>query len=311
MAELEFLGHTYTVEDYDTVLGTLLKNGHAVPNACRGGHCHSCLMKAEEGVPMPFSQMGLAPELVNEGYFLACQCMIYADIKVTTPEREKRTRFTAMVDDKTALSDQLIRLRLRPARDFAYRAGQYLTLTNIDGHCADYPIASVHGVDRFMEFHIGTQSDEPLDRYIVQQLEENDALAVQTAFAHHHYRSEDSNDDLLLIARDYDLAGALGLLREALHHEHKGEIHLIHLCDLMAAPHLERTLSELCVDSPTITGESLSGEHTKALSARLQAMDNRNHVRCFFWTNNDPEDSGVQKIIEGFLDGQQLFVMTP
>ncbi|MBW2223810.1 MAG: hypothetical protein DRH23_12875 [Deltaproteobacteria bacterium] len=184
MAELEFLGHTYTVEDYDTVLGTLLKNGHAVPNACRGGHCHSCLMKAEEGVPMPFSQMGLAPELVNEGYFLACQCMIYADIKVTTPEREKRTRFTAMVDDKTALSDQLIRLRLRPARD-------------------------------------------------------------------------------------YDLAGALGLLREALHHEHKGEIHLIHLCDLMAAPHLERTLSELCLDSPTISGESLSGENTKALSARL------------------------------------------
>jgi len=184
-------------------------------------------------------------------------------------------------------------------------------LTNVDGDCADYPIASVHGVDRFMEFHVSTQSDEPLDRYIVQQLEENDALGVQTAFAQHHYRSEGSNDDLLLIARDHDLAGALGLLREALHHEHQGKIHLIHLCDRTTAAHLERTLSELCVDNPSVSGESLAGENAKALSARLQAIDNRDHVRCFFWTNNDPEDRAMQEIIEGFFDDQRVFVMTP
>ena len=311
MAKLTFFDHSYTVDDYDTVLNTLLKNGHAVPNACRGGHCHSCLMKAEEGSPMPFSQMGLAQELVDEGYFLACQCMIYADIKVTTPERQKRTRFTAMVDEKTQLSDQILRLRLRPARDFAYKSGQYLTLTNIDGHYADYPVASVHGADNLMEFHINTESEQALDRYISEQLEENDALEVQTAFAHHHYRSEERDKDLLLIARDEAIAGALGLLREALHNEHSGTIHLIHLCKQLNASYLAQALTELGIDQPAISSETLLSDDTQALTDRLQTIKDRNNHCCFVWLNDDSDKFDIQEVASGFLNAQQLTVMKP
>jgi ferredoxin len=94
MAELKFLDSLYAVDGYDTVLNTLLKNGHAVPYACRGGHCHACLMKATAGQPMPFSQLGLARALIDEGYFLACRCMIYADMEVSVPDQEELTRIT-------------------------------------------------------------------------------------------------------------------------------------------------------------------------------------------------------------------------
>ena len=94
MAELKFLDSVYAVDGYDTVLETLLKNGETVPYACGGGYCHACLMKARAGQPMPFSQLGLDQALVDEGYFLACRCMIYADMEVSTPDEEELTRIT-------------------------------------------------------------------------------------------------------------------------------------------------------------------------------------------------------------------------
>ena len=92
MSELKFLDSLYAVDGYETVLNTLLKNGQAVPYACRGGHCHACLMKATAGQPMPFSQMGLDQALIDRGYFLACQCMIYADMEVSIPDEKELTR---------------------------------------------------------------------------------------------------------------------------------------------------------------------------------------------------------------------------
>jgi len=92
MARLKFLDNLYAVDGYDTVLATLLKNGQTVPFACRGGHCHACLMKATAGQPMPFSQLGLDQALIDEGYFLACRCMIYGDMEVSVSDEEELTR---------------------------------------------------------------------------------------------------------------------------------------------------------------------------------------------------------------------------
>ena len=88
------MGSLYAVDGYDTVLNTLMKNGHEVAYGCGGGHCHACLMKATAGQPMPFSQMGLDQALVDKGYFLACRCMIYADMEVSVPDEEDLTRIT-------------------------------------------------------------------------------------------------------------------------------------------------------------------------------------------------------------------------
>jgi NAD(P)H-flavin reductase len=237
--------------------------------------------------------------------------MIYADIKVTTPERQKRTRFTAMVEEKTQLSDQILRLRLKPARDFAYKSGQYLTLINIDGYYADYPVASVHGADNLMEFHINTESEQELDRYISEQLEENDALEVQTAFAHHHYRSEERDKDLLLIARDEAIAGAFGLLREALHNEHSGTIHLIHLCEQLNTPYLAQALTELGTEQPAISCETLPANDSQALTARLESIKDSNNHCCFLWSNNTSDKLDIQEVANSLLNPRQLTVIKP
>lgn len=326
MAELNFLNNTYTVDDYDTVLNTLLKNGHAVPNACRGGHCHSCLMRATSGQPMPFSQLGLDPSLVDEGYFLACQCMIYADINVCVPDRDKRTRFTAMVAEKTQLSDNVIRLRLQPARDFAYKAGQYLTLSNVDGISEDYPVASIHLEDTLMEFHISKDGNKKLDHYIFEQLDENDALEVQTAFTEHHYQQAHSAQDLLLIACDADLAGAYGLLREALHLQHQGNIHLLHIQRTPSSSYLKAQIRELNQEQDkvlytelTISADKPADDINAILQETFNGFENLNSTRCFLWSEHSAEDQSdpngkftvcICELLKDLLDNEnQLITM--
>ncbi len=94
MAQLKFQGSLYAVDGYDTVSNTLRKNGHDVSYDCGTGHCQACLMKATAGQPMPFSQLGLEQALIDEGYFLACLCMIYADMEVSVPDEEELDRIT-------------------------------------------------------------------------------------------------------------------------------------------------------------------------------------------------------------------------
>ncbi len=43
---------------------------------------------------MPFSQIGLDQALIDAGYFLACQCMIYADMEVSVPDESEIARLT-------------------------------------------------------------------------------------------------------------------------------------------------------------------------------------------------------------------------
>lgn len=228
MPELRFEDHVYPVDDMDTVLNTLLKNGHAIPNFCRSGICHSCMMKAVEGTPLPFTQIGLSDTLVAENYFLTCQCAVYAPLKVARPEKQKRTRFVAIVKDISRLANNVSRLLLSPEHEFVYQAGQYTTLTSVDGHSGDFPIASVHGEGRFMEFHIHDDPDKPLNRHIAHELEIGDGLEIQTALGDEYYRDEHKDRDIVILGVDTLIAGGLGLLRKALESNHVGTLTLAH-----------------------------------------------------------------------------------
>jgi NAD(P)H-flavin reductase len=226
--ELKFEEHIYEVNDFDTVLNTLLKNGHAIPNFCRSGICHSCMMKAEEGTPLAFTQIGLADELVAENYFLTCQCAVYAPMTVRRPDKEKRTRFVAMVREKTSLAEGVVKLTLSPEHEFEYQAGQYTTLINVDGVSADYPIASVHGEGRLMEFHIHNQGKDPLSQYIDEELELGDGLEIQTALGKNYYSEDLAEKNILVVGVDTQIASGLSLIRKALETGHKGNLALVY-----------------------------------------------------------------------------------
>ena len=305
MAELKFLDKTYTVNDYDTVLNTLIKNGHAVPNCCRGGHCHSCLMRATAGTPMPFAQLGLDPTLVEDGYFLACQGMIYADMTVTMPDKDKRTRFTAMVSDITPLAEDVVKIQLKSVRDFAYKSGQYITIRDINEDQDDYAIASIHLEDPLMEFHIQRGGSKALDRYITEELEENDALEVQTSFTDCHYNDSDQSQTLILIAKDIHAAGAIGLAREALHKQHTGDIHILHVRESLSTPYISpiiagiaETNSNIYYQDVDITGKGNAAALIEQIKAYTNQIDNLDQAELFIWGFDDNQRDALSTLCE-------------
>lgn len=227
MPELRFENQLYQVDDLDSVLNTLLKHGHAIPNFCRSGYCHSCMLKAEEGIPLPFSQIGLADELVAENHFLSCQCAVYAPMTIRRPDKDKRTRFVARVQDKRALSDALIRLTLNPEHDFVYQAGQYTTLINHDGLAGDFPIASVHGDDPYMQVDVYRDTPNALTAYLCDELEVGDAVEIMTALGDAYY-SETMEDQLLaIVAAGAELSCARSAIRKAISVGHASEMRVL------------------------------------------------------------------------------------
>jgi NAD(P)H-flavin reductase/ferredoxin len=291
MAELKFLDNTYSVNDFGTVLNTLLKHGHAVPNSCRGGHCHSCLMRSLKGAPVAFSQMGLKKELVDEKYFLACQCMVYYDMTVAMPAKDKRTRFPAMVEKITPLSDEVVRVLLRPVRDFAYKSGQYITLRDVNEVEDDYPVASVQDGSGLMEFHIQRGGKQALDRYITEELGDNDALEVQTSFTDSHYNEKNTTHTLVLVAVDAHVAGAIGLAREALHKGHTGAIHILHHRKTMASSYAAAVVEEMQQKH-----SNLFFHDSTDVAGSIAAIEGSKNAELFLWGFSSEEQAAVASL---------------
>lgn len=309
MPELRFRDQIYTVDDYDTVLNTLIKNGHAVPNFCRSGYCHSCMMKCEEGTPLPTAQAGLSEELVDENHFLACQCAVFMPMTVVPPEKEKRTRFTAMVRGKKKLSDQVVSIQLHPGHAFRYKAGQYTTLTNIDGFSADYGIASAHDEGNYMTFHIPDNKDNPLNQTIFHELEEGDGLEIQTALGDHFYRPAYQDEPLVLIAEDEGLGPVYALMEDALQQGHQGEIYLAILSNKLNVDYAESVI-ENANEKVNVTilpvKDALDGED---LTTWLPIALKTNPGHCFISGQN--EQQLKEMVLNAGLDIRQIYLLSP
>ena len=63
-------GQSFVVEDGETALGVLLKNGIDAPHTCRFGTCGSCVTRVLEGTPL-HRDMVLSDELRASNQFIA------------------------------------------------------------------------------------------------------------------------------------------------------------------------------------------------------------------------------------------------
>lgn len=308
MPELRFEEHVYQVDDFDTVLNTLLKNGHAIPNFCRGGICHSCMMKAEEGTPLPFTQIGLKDELVDENYFLTCQCAVYAPMTIRRPDKDKRTRFVAMVREKQPLSDNVVKISLSPEHEFVYQAGQYTTLINVDGVSDDFPIASVHGDGKLMEFHIVDDPQKPLNQYIISELEVGDGLEIQTALGDCYYGEALKTYRLVVIAVDTALASGLSLIKQALQDNHQHPVDLLFVQQQTTDGYFERALECLASDGDQVKHRCIKQDDPGIMASEIDSqldewIDANTQVSTLVLVAADAQ---LTPIIEQLVDDRNL-----
>ncbi|WP_461481521.1 2Fe-2S iron-sulfur cluster-binding protein [Porticoccus sp.] len=205
----------------DTLLSALERADITVPNSCRAGLCHSCLMVAHSGPVPAAAQRGLTAQQVAQNYFLACQCHPQEDMAVSLGGTERR--HDAVLVHKQPLNDGVLRVRLKT--DMPWFAGQYTSVWKTPAEGRSFSIASLPE-DGQLELHIRRRPDGLISSWLEHGLQEGDSCQLSGARGFCFYTPGEGSETLLLAGTGTGLAPLYGVARQALANQHRGDIHL-------------------------------------------------------------------------------------
>lgn len=244
MPELRVGDRHWPVVASSNLLDALNSAGVPVPYSCRAGSCHACLVRCLSGEPLDALPQALDADKRKQGWRLACQCRVVEDlsIEVFDPLRDGRAARVVGVD---WLSADVLRLRLESERPLRYRAGQHLVLWTSTGVARPYSLASLPGEDSFLEFHIDCHRPGAFVD-AARLLNVGDPIRLgELRGGALQYDPDWQDRPLLLLAAGTGLGPLWGVLREALRHEHRGVIQLIHVAGNRAEHYLANELTDL------------------------------------------------------------------
>jgi len=242
---------TIVINNDQSVLEALEQSGIRIPNSCRKGVCQSCLLRAEGVIPAA-SQQGLRYQQVVQGYFLACCC--YPTQPLTIVDKPSANKVDGVLLQKHVLStgkgDDIAVLLIEA--EMVWQAGQYIDVF-FDEHTArPYSIASRCDDKRMIELHIKRHSQGVVSRWLCDELTVGDSLPMSHAKGDCCYVDDDTNEPLLMVATGTGLAPIYGVLQEALHQKHCGEIYLYHGAGEAERLYYQRELAQLSAKYPHV-----------------------------------------------------------
>lgn len=211
----------------ESVLDALLREQVDIPYACREGNCQSCMIRSEQGTPPPAAQRGLKDVLQHQNYFLACLCMPHEDMAISIgPSPVSFTQGT--VTGKELLNPETLLLTIKFDEALDYYAGQFVNLKRTDGLTRSYSIANNRIHAHKLTFHIRRLAGGHFSEWAHEELAIGDTIEVSDPQGLCYYLPNNPEQNMLLIGTGSGLAPLAGIIEEALHHGHRGEIHLYH-----------------------------------------------------------------------------------
>lgn len=154
-------------------------------------------------------------------------------------------RFTSSVLSIDPLTDDIIRLRIERPRGYDYHGGQFLTLFNPEGVGRSYSLASLPVLDPFLELHIRLVPKGQVSGWVHDSLKVGDTVTISEASGNCFYTADNKQQALLLVGTGSGLAPLYGILRDAIHHGHQGDIKLYHGSGTMSGIYLNQELNQL------------------------------------------------------------------
>jgi len=277
MSRVRYEAQWYSLQPEESVLDGLLRQGISVPHACKAGVCQSCLMRAASGTLPEKAQVGLKETLKARNYFLACSCMLEQGTELEVGGGVEELRVSARIDSLMPLSEDVLRVRLRPEAPFEFRAGQYLTLLRADGLARSYSVASLPR-EGLLELHVRLLPGGAMSGWLRTEARPGDAVRIQGPAGECFYVPGRPEQPLLLAGTGTGLAPLYGIVRDALEEGHAGPIWLFHGARDPRGLYLVKELRELAARHPNLhyrtsvlEGRLEEGVHVGALDALIRA----------------------------------------
>ncbi|KFE62326.1 2Fe-2S iron-sulfur cluster-binding protein [Hyalangium minutum] len=251
MSRIRYAAQWYPLEPQESVLEGLLRQGVSVPHACKAGVCQSCLVRAVSGAVPAQAQVGLKETLKARNYFLACSCRPEPGSELELSGGAEELQVPARLESLELLSEEVLRVRLRPEAPFDYRAGQYLTLLRGDGLARSYSLASLPG-EEALELHVRLLPGGAMSGWLGTQARPGDTVRIQGPVGECFYVPGQPEQPLLLAGTGTGLAPLYGVVRDALAEGHTGPIWLFHGARERSGLYLIEALRELAARHPNL-----------------------------------------------------------
>ena len=211
----------------ESLLDALLREQIDIPHACREGACQSCMVRSLSGAPPLTAQKGLKDVLKHQNYFLACLCLPHEDMNINIGDSP--TAFTeCTVIGKELLNPETLLLTIACKEELDYYAGQFVNLKRADGLTRSYSIANNRIHAHKLSFHIRRLAGGRFSEWAHRELAIGDRLEVSDPQGLCYYLPNNPEQNMLLVGTGSGLAPLAGIIEEALHHGHSGDIHLYH-----------------------------------------------------------------------------------
>jgi NAD(P)H-flavin reductase/ferredoxin len=305
---------SYTPQENESVLDCLLRHGVSAPHSCCNGICQTCLMRAVKGNPTNISQKGLKQSYVSQNYFLACTCYPDKEMEIVLPNTQRFHKTTTVID-KTFLSDSVLRLRLKRPEDYHYFAGQFLTIYKTETIGRSYSLASIPESDNYLEFHIHLLPNGQVSQWLAYELAIDAPISISEAIGDCIYLDSVREKPLLLVGTGTGIAPLIGITKQAIFNEHKGNIRIYHGVRKYADLYLDEQLKSLATQHPNIeyvpcvtqetnrSTSKYSARHGRANDLAIEGIPDLKGWAVYLCGNPDMVNSTKRKM---FLSGASL-----
>lgn len=129
---IHYQSHAVALLPGETALDALLRVGADIPFSCKGGVCHSCMVKCAGTAADAEAQRGLPGHLAQAGYVLACRLRPTADVHLQA--RDPLDMLTRCVLTELSVPEPgRVTLQFEPMQTLQYQRGDRLRLAGAPG----------------------------------------------------------------------------------------------------------------------------------------------------------------------------------
>lgn len=201
-------GHTYPLNEGETLLEAGLAAGFHLPYGCRNGACGSCKGKllAGEVDYGKYSDTALSEQEKAAGFVLFCCARPAGDVVVECREVGALKdiavkKLPCRVQKIERVADDVIILSLKlPANErLQFLAGQYIEFLLRDGSRRSFSLANAPHDDEFLQLHVRRIAGGPFTDHVFTTMKERDILRLEGPHGSFFLR-EDSAKPIVLVA---------------------------------------------------------------------------------------------------------------
>ncbi|MGE0874382.1 MAG: CDP-6-deoxy-delta-3,4-glucoseen reductase [Burkholderiales bacterium] len=216
-------GHTFQVEEGETILTAALRQGFVLPYGCRNGACGSCKGKLIAGeVDYGSYQMKALTDLEkSQGKLLFCQAKPLSDLTLEArtvgtakdiPVRTLPCRVHKL--EKVTDDVMIVSLKLPANERLQFLAGQYIEFLLRDGSRRSFSMANAPHDDEFLQVHVRHVPGGQFTDHVFGKMKERDILRFEGPHGTFFLR-EDSTKPIVFVASGTGFAPIKSILEHA------------------------------------------------------------------------------------------------